>query len=122
MSEGPQCPTSVAFQSAFADHTAKLRGSLESKKAAPRSGLTNHNRDSGGEFSLLLLGSGGCLLLLTDNIGHQADFHAAVFCAPFCRVVFLNWLILAEADEINFVRRDVVLACEILDHSLCATL
>src|SRR4029077_21095774 len=57
-----------------------------------------------------------------DRIGHQADINAAVLSSTITGLVRLNWLVLAQTNQIDLVGRDAVLRCQVLNHGISATL
>src|SRR5215470_673183 len=59
--------------------------------------------------------TGRWLALSFHRIRHEPDVDPAVRGAAFASLVVFDRLILAEADQINLVRRNVVLRAEILD-------
>src|SRR6266566_8377700 len=52
----------------------------------------------------------------SGRVRHQTNVDTAVCGAAFAGLVFLRGLVLAEPDNVDLVRRNVVLRTEILDH------
>src|SRR6202020_1789417 len=59
-----------------------------------------------------------CSCWLIGHVRQQLDFDAAVFGAPCRRVVASDLLIFADANEVELIRRDVVLGLQIVRDSI----
>src|SRR5690348_4226676 len=78
-------------------------------------GLRQLSRRTGRRRRLLLL-------LALSGIGHQANIHAAILGAPGSRLVGGHRFVLAQADQVNLVGRNVVLGGKVLDDRVSAAI
>src|ERR1019366_2550434 len=53
-----------------------------------------------------------------QRIGQQCDIDAAVLCATGGILVFRDWIVLAQPEDVDAVGRNAVLRCQILDHGI----
>ena len=75
--------------------------------------VARRNRELAG------LGRGGGL---AGHVGEQLNFDSPIFGAALCSRVGCDFLILADADEVELVRRHIVLRGQILDDGLSSAL
>src|SRR5690242_7633585 len=101
------------------------------KKAAPRgkwSSLSLANSSRGGSLHGRRRSRSRSVSWLLrrrrtiGGVGHQANVHSTVLCPAVSGLVGIDWLILAQADQVDLVRRNIVLRSQILNHRISATL
>ena len=60
--------------------------------------------------------------MIAAHVRQQLNLHAAVLLAAFGGVVIGNGVVLANADQVEAMRGNVVLRCQVLHHSIGAAL